>query len=139
MDTALRHTPHHPRWYRRRMSVWWWLQQWSYARFVLRELTSVFVAMASLMTLWQVRAVAAGPDAWAQALERLRSPVCVAFNLLALAALVFHAVTWCSLAPRAMVVRVGDRRLPDVVVAGLNYGAWAAATVVILLVVWSLR
>jgi fumarate reductase subunit C len=121
------------------MSVWWWLEQWSYTRFVLRELTSVFVALASLMTLWQAGAIASGSEAWAQALDRLRSPACVAFNLLALAALVFHSATWCALAPRAMVLRAGERRLPDAVVAGLNYGAWAAGTAFILLVVWSLR
>src|SRR3989454_11117143 len=38
------YTPYHPRWYRRRVSVWWWLQNRAYAGFVLRELTSVFVA-----------------------------------------------------------------------------------------------
>jgi fumarate reductase subunit C len=133
------YTPHHPRWYRPRMSVWWWLESWPYARFVLRELTSVFVACASLMTLWQVRAIAQGPEAWALVLERLRSPLCIAFNLLALAALLFHAVTWCSLAPRAMVVYAGGRRLPDLVVAGLNYGAWAVLSVVLALLVWRIR
>jgi fumarate reductase subunit C len=120
------------------MSVWWWLEQWSYARFVLRELTSVFVAIASLMTLWQVRAIARGPDAWAEALQWLRSPAGIALSLLTLVALVFHAATWCSLAPRAMVVRVGDRRLPDALVAGMNYGAWAVATALIALIVWRL-
>jgi fumarate reductase subunit C len=121
------------------MSVWWWLEQWSYTRFVLRELTSVLVAVASLMTLWLVRALSHGPDAWAQALERLRSPLCVGYNLVALVAIVFHAVTWCSLAPRAMVVRIGDRRLPDAVVSGLNYGAWAVLSLALAVLVGRLR
>ena len=38
------YTLYHPRWYRRRVSVWWWLQKRSYTGFVLRELTSIFVA-----------------------------------------------------------------------------------------------
>lgn len=139
METTVGRDPYHPRWYRRRMSVWWWLEQWSYARFVLRELTSVFVAVASLMTLWLVRALAQGPEAWAQALDRLRSPLCVAFNLVALAAILFHAVTWCSLAPRAMVVHLGDRRLPDAVVSGLNYGAWAVLSLALVLIIARLR
>ena len=53
-----RHTPYHPRWYRRRVSVWWWLQSWPYAKFVLRELTSLFVAYYALVTLWKLRALA---------------------------------------------------------------------------------
>ncbi|PYQ18385.1 MAG: hypothetical protein DMF81_25070, partial [Acidobacteria bacterium] len=45
------YTPYHPRWYRRRVSVWWWLQSRSYTGFVLRELTSVFVAFFALILL----------------------------------------------------------------------------------------
>jgi fumarate reductase subunit C len=137
-DTTVRHTPYHPRWYRRRISVWWWLEQWSYTRFVLRELTSVFVAIAALMTLWQLRAIAQGSDAWAHTLAQLRSPLCVAFNVFALTALLFHSVSWCSLAPRAMVAHIGDRRLPDWVVAGLNYGAWAVLSLFVAAIVWRL-
>jgi len=35
----------HPRWYRKRVSTYWWLQRWEYLRFVLREISSVFVAI----------------------------------------------------------------------------------------------
>jgi fumarate reductase subunit C len=121
------------------VSVWWWLERWSYTKFVLRELTSVFVAGTSLLMLWQVRALAAGPDAWNRALDRLASPAAVAVVLLGLVALVYHSVTWFALAPRAMVVRVAERRLPDALVSGLNYAAWAAVSAVVAAVVWSVR
>jgi len=68
------YTLYHPRWYRRRVSVWWWLQNRSYTGFVLRELTSVFVAFFAVVYLWQLHAVAQGPDAYAQFLARLRTP-----------------------------------------------------------------
>ena len=56
MSGPVRYTPYHPKWYRRPVSVWWWLESWPYMRFVLRELTSVPVALVSLLTLWQVHA-----------------------------------------------------------------------------------
>src|SRR5262249_42542777 len=33
MSVGPHYTLYHPRWYRRRVSVWWWLQNWSYTRF----------------------------------------------------------------------------------------------------------
>ena len=121
MSAGPQYTLYHPRWYRRRVSVWWWLQKGSYAFFVLRELTSVFVAYFALVTLWQVRAVVHGPDEYAQFLARLKSPLFLALHGVAFLFVLFHAVTWFNLAPKAMVVRLGGKRVPDGVVAGLNY------------------
>lgn len=125
MNAELRHTPYHPRWYRRRVSVWWWLKNPAYALFVVRELTSVAVAYFALLTLWQLRALTAGPEAYAAFLERMRSPAFLALNALALVFLLFHSVTWFNLAPKAIVVRLGGQRVPDLLVAGANYAAWA--------------
>jgi len=130
------YTLYHPRWYRRRVSVWWWLQNRAYAGFVLRELTSVFVAFFAVILLWQVRALAQGPEAYARFLVRLCTPLFLALHLLAFLFVLFHAVTWFNLAPAAMAVRVSGRRVPDWVIVGLNYGAWlvlSGAVAVILL------
>jgi fumarate reductase subunit C len=118
------YTLYHPRWYRRRVSVWWWLQNRSYARFVLRELTSVAVAYFALVTLWLIRAVARGPEAYADALARLASPLFVILNLIGFALVLYHAITWFNLAPVAMVLRVRGKRVPDAAIAGANYAAW---------------
>ena len=130
------YTLHHPRWYRRRVSVWWWLEKRSYAVFVLRELTSVFVALFALVTLWQIRSVAAGAAAHARFMARLATPAFVVFHVVALLFLLFHSITWFNLAPKAMAVRLRGRRVPDAVVAGSNYAAWlvlSAAVAYILL------
>jgi len=130
------YTPFHPRWYRRRVSVWWWLESRSYTGFVLRELTSVFVAFFALVLLWQIRALGHGPEAYARVLARLRSPLFVTLNAVALAFVLFHSITWFNLAPKAMVVRLKGKRVPDLVVAGANYAAWivlSAAVAAILL------
>jgi fumarate reductase subunit C len=119
------YTPHHPKWYRPRMSVWWWLKKWPYTKFVLRELTSVFVAFYALVTLCQIRAVAAGPEAYSRFADRLASPGFFLLNAVAFIAVGFHAVTWFNLAPKAMVVAVRGRRVPDVAIAAANYVAWA--------------
>ena len=136
MSAGAGYTPYHPRWYRRRVSVWWWLQSRSYTGFVLRELTSVAVAYFALVLLWQIRALGQGPEAYARVIARLRSPLFVVLDLLALAFVLFHSITWFNLAPKAMVVRLRGKRLPDVLIAGANYAAWvvlSAAVAAILL------
>ena len=92
--------------------------------FVLREITSVFVALFAVVYLWQLHALAQGPEAYAQFLARLQTPPFLALNMVAFLFVLFHAITWLNLTPKAMVVRVGGKRVPDWAILGLNYGAW---------------
>lgn len=118
------YTLYHPRWYRRRMSVWWWLKNRAYTIFVLREITSVFVAFAALLYLWQVHALLQGPQAYERFLIRLKTPLFLTLDTVALLFVLFHAITWFNLTPKAMVVRMGGRRVPDWAIIGVNYAAW---------------
>lgn len=122
---------YHPRWYRQRVSTYWWLERWAYLKFVTREMSSVFVAYFVLLTLLYVRALRTGPAAHAAFQEWMRTPWLLALNAVSLFFVVFHAVTWFNLTPRAMAVRVGGKRLPDFWVAAPNYVAWLVASAAI--------
>src|SRR5436309_10409805 len=113
-----------PKMYRTRMSTYWWLGRWSYLKFILRELSSVFVAWFVIMSLLQIRALKRGPADYMEFQEWLRSPILVALNALSLFFVIFHAVTWFNLAPKAMAIRVGGKRVPDVLIVAPNYVAW---------------
>ena len=131
MDTGARYTLYHPKWYRRPVSVWWWLESWPYMKFVLRELTSLAVGYFALIALWQVRALARGPEAYARFTARLASPLLVILDVVALFFVLFHSVTWFNLTPKAMVVRVRGKRVRDSVVIGANYVAWGMVSLVL--------
>ena len=128
MSDRVHYTLYHPKWYRRKMSVWWWLEQWRYTRFVLRELTSISVAWFALLTLWQVRALVEGEAAYQRSLNLLGSPIFIILNIFMFGGVLFHAFTWFHLAPKAMVVRVAGKRVPDVVIVAQNYAAWLAVS-----------
>lgn len=119
---------YHPRWLRRRISTYWWLDRRAYLLFILREVSSVFVAWTVIVLLMLVAAVADGAEAYRQLLTRLGTPGLLVLNGVALAFLVLHAVTWFTLAPQAMVVRAGGRRVPGHVIAGAHFAAWAAVS-----------
>jgi fumarate reductase subunit C len=122
-DQAAR-TEFHPRWYRQRVSTWWWLGEWHYLKFILRELSSLSVAWFVGLTLFQLRAFMNGPETYARFTARLQSPVMIALNAIAFCFMMFHAITWFNLAPCAMPVRVGGKRVPEFLVAAPNYLLW---------------
>ena len=93
--------------YRPRTPIFWWLQKWSSARFLARELTSVFVGFCAVLLLLQVRALRSGPHAYAGFQEWLGKPGILALQVVVFLAVLYHTVTWLNLAPRAMVVKVG--------------------------------
>ena len=110
--------------YRERVSTYWWLDRWPYLRFILRELSSVFVAWFVVITLLQVKALRNGPTAYKEFQEWLRSPILVAANVVSLLFVIFHAATWFNLTPKAMPLRVGGKRVHSLLIVGPSYLVW---------------
>jgi succinate dehydrogenase subunit C len=125
------YTEFHPRWYRPHVSTYWWLGQRHYLKFILREVSSVFVAFFVAITLLQLRALKAGPEAYARLQHTMKSPLLIGLCLISLFFLVFHTITWFNLTPRAIAVRFQGRRLPDFMVAAPNYVVWAVVSGVV--------
>jgi len=131
IKTAPLHTEYHPRWYRGRVSVYWWLGQRQYLKFILRELSSVFVAYFVIITLLNLIALRNGPEAYARFQHWLQTPLAIALNTISFFFVVFHTITWFNLAPRAMPIRVRGKRLPEFLVAAPNYAMWLVVSVAV--------
>ena len=114
--------------YQPRVSLLWWTRKLSYFLFVMRELSSLFVAWLVLYLLLFVRAVGSGQEAYVEFLDWATSPWLVTLNVVALAFLVLHTVTWFSLTPQAMVLAVGGRRVPPAAIIGAQYAALAVVS-----------
>lgn len=114
---------------RRPISTWWWLRKRTYFLFVMRELSSLFVAWYVLFLLLLVRALDRGEAAYADFLDWAASPVIVAINVVAFAFIVLHTVTWFSLTPQAMALRVGGRPLPGWPIIAGQYAGLAVVSV----------
>jgi len=129
------YTAYHPQWLRSRVSTFWWLQRRAYVVFILRELSSVFVAWFVVYLLLLVRAVSQGAASYQQFLDWSGHPIVLLVNLVSWFFIVFHAITWFNLAPQAMVVHARGKRIPGLWIAASNYAAWVVASA---LVVWVL-
>jgi fumarate reductase subunit C len=122
------HKMYHPKWHRRRMPIFWWLRHPAYTKFISRELTSVLVAYSAIMLLLQVWAVGQGEETYDRFLSWLRFPPAIVFHVVVWLILLFHTVTWLNLAPKALVMRFGGRRVPDALVLVAHYLAWFGAS-----------
>ena len=115
---------YHPRWHRTPIPVFWWVHKWVYIKFIARELTSIAVVAFAIVLLFHVRALIQGPEAYSELTELLSTPVSVILHFIALIAVLYHSITWFSLTPKALVVRLGKWRVPDRLIIGLNLSAW---------------
>jgi len=122
-----------PRLYRAPVSILWWLRRRSYFFFVLRELSSVFVAWSVVFLLLLIRAVGRGGGQYRDFLDWSSTAWVIILNLVTLGFLVLHAITWFNLTPAAMVLRLRGQRVPPAAIAGSAYLAWV---VVSAFVVW---
>ena len=124
-NTAPQYTLYHPRWYRERVSTYWWLRQRGYLKFILREISSVFVAVFVVVTLFQLNALRQGPQAYQHFQQWLRTPLALGINIVSFCFVVFHTITWFNLAPHAIPpIKVGGRKLPAVAIAAPNFVLW---------------
>ena len=110
------------------MPIFWWLKKGSYTWFITRELTSIFVGLTAIILLVQIRALGQGEAAYARFQTWLRTPSALVGDAIILFFLLFHTLTWLNLAPRAMVLNLAGRRIPNGVVLSAHYLAWIVAS-----------
>jgi fumarate reductase subunit C len=72
-----------------------------------------------------IRAIGQDGAEYRRFLNLSSNPWMLALNVVTLAFVLFHAVTWFNLAPQAMVVRVRGKRAAPSWIAGAHYGGWA--------------
>jgi fumarate reductase subunit C len=119
--------------YIRPIPLWWWIHKRSYFVFVMRELSSFFVAWFVFYLLLFIAAVGRGESAYQDFLNGADHPAVVTINVVAFAFVVLHTVTWFALTPKAMVMSVGGRRVPAAVILAAQY---AGLVVVSAFVYW---
>lgn len=110
----------------------WWRHNRRYLFYVVRELSSVVIAIWMAVFLVEVAGLRAGVR-----YEPLGGPLFVAFSLVCGAFALLHSYTYLSLAGLIMRIPMGERTVPPRAIVGGAFGLLALATVVIgLLLVW---
>ena len=107
----------------------WYMRNGRYKRYMLREVTCLLVGFYSFLTIWALAALATGPDQWNCFLGSQQNPLMITVHAVALIYfLIYMTFDWFKLAPKAMPVQLGEKKLPDSVIVSGHYAAWAIVT-----------
>ncbi|MCY3666103.1 MAG: hypothetical protein OXH81_10630 [Gemmatimonadetes bacterium] len=117
--------------YKPKLSPTWWLKSRSYFLFMMRELSSVFIAAFVLLFLYQLFALAKGPEAYAACRSALTTPGFVVFYVVAFVFALYHTITWLGVMGRVQVVQMGAFTVPPkLVTAGAFVGFFLVSVAV---------
>ena len=112
----------------------WWLKRRVYFLFILRELTSVFIAVFLILFLVLLYQLSLGRAAYETYLDFLATPGMIGFAVVVLIAALYHMVTWFALLPNIVVIRIGEYRVPSKLIVGANYVAWIIVSALIVVI-----
>jgi len=110
----------------------WYMRNGRYRRYMLREVTCLLVGFYCFLTIWGLAALAGGAQQWTAFLESQQNTLMVVFHAAALIFYLFYMTfDWFKLAPKAMPVQLGDKKLPDQVIVIGHYIAWVLVSGVV--------
>ena len=110
----------------------WYMRNGRYKVYVMRELTSFLVMFYSFLTLFGLAALAASPERWDAFLASQQGTGMAVFHALALVYFLFYQTfPWFKLAPKAMPIYLGEKKLPDSFIIIGHYVAWAVISIFI--------
>ncbi len=119
--------------YHRPHSWAWFLERPGYIRFMIRELTGFFMAAYLIVLIVTLAKVGGGEAATTEWLLALSGTGWKVAHAVALAAAIWHTVTFFAAVPQAMPIYLGENRLPDPIAKiVMGYGPWLTVTAIIL-------
>lgn len=116
----------------------WWRKNPYFVRYMIREGSSVFLAIYTVILLVGLYRLTQGEAAWDAWRAALTHPVSLLFHWLALLTVGYHAYTWWLVAPKtAPDLRIAGRPLPELVVtAGGCLATLGTSVLVYVIVRW---
>jgi fumarate reductase subunit C len=119
----------------RPMPADWWLKNPVYFKFMMRELTGVVIALYCVFLLiLMCKAEHSDATSFAAFYAALSSPLSVLLHIVAFVFAVYHSTTFFDLTPRVLVVFRGEEKVPETMIAGAHYVAWAVVSLILIVI-----
>jgi len=114
----------------------WWRKNPFFVWYMIRESSSVFLAIYAVILLVGLLRLTQGEaayDAWRAALT---SPVSILFHWLALLTVSYHAFTWWQVAPKtAPDILIAGKPIPELLITGGGMLATIGASILVYIIV----
>ena len=118
--------------YHRPKTNMWWIKRKPYILFMIREITSIFVAGYCIFLLILIFKLGQGPSVYGNFIANLQSPLSIGLHLISLSFVLYHTITWFNLTPKILVLYRGEDRVSQSLVASVFYIGWLIVSVIII-------
>jgi fumarate reductase subunit C len=119
----------------RPMPINWWLKNPAYIKFMLRDVTSVFIAGYCVFLMVLMSRASGDGESFRAFYDKLASPLSVILHLIVLVFACYHSITFFNLTPRVIVLYRGDEKMPEHLIAGGHYAAWLLVSLALIVLV----
>jgi len=108
----------------------WYMRKGRYKIYMLREMTCLLVGFYSFLVIYGLAALAEGSaQRWNEFLAAQQTPLMIAVHGIALIYfLIYQTFAWFELAPKAMPLQIGEKKLADSYIVIAHYIAWAVVS-----------
>lgn len=116
----------------------WWTDRAFYIAYMLREGTAVVALWVALELIYFALLAVLTPQSIEYVAAFIKSPIVIILNIIALVSVLYHALTWYNLMPKAVRMFLTNnptdtKLLPEVVVTGGLWIGTVCASIVIIL------
>jgi fumarate reductase subunit C len=95
---------------RKHLGPGWWLANRHYTLYMIREVTSFFIAVFCILYIYQVALLAGNPGSYEQYLTVLRNPFMIGFSVIILGFTLYHSLTWFYLTGKVQPLKIGGKK-----------------------------
>lgn len=113
----------------------WWLKQPRYIRYMMREITALFIGIYVLILMAGLFRLSQGKLAYEAFLADAEGLVGLAFAVVAFVFSVYHTYTWFQVTPKAMPLMLAGKRVPGAFIVAAHWLGFAVVSVALWLVV----
>ena len=103
----------------------WYMRNGRYKVYMLREMTCLLVGFYSFLVIFGLAALSSA-ERWNAFLASQQNAAMIAFHGFALIYfLIYQTFAWFELAPKAMPLQIGEKKLSDSYIVIAHYIVWA--------------
>ena len=115
----------------------WWLKQPRYIRYMMREISALFIGVYVLVLIAGLLQLSRGEATYSAYLAAVEGPAGLSFGFIAWLFAIYHSYTWFQVTPKAMPLMVGGNRIPGAIIIAAHWFGFAVASAVLWLLAGS--
>jgi len=99
----------------------WWLAQPRYVRYMLREISALFIGLYVLVLMIGLYQLSQGKAAFDEFLASAEGSLGLAFAVVAILFAIYHTYTWFQVTPKAMPLTLGGKKIPGAFIIAAHW------------------